>query len=70
MTTFYDLKAEQPGNKVLDFADLKGKVVLIVNTASQWCVLIGRGSNTLLTEFQWVHTSVQGWVKIISLLGP
>jgi len=35
MTTFYDLKAEQPGNKVLNFADLKGKVVLIVNTASQ-----------------------------------
>ncbi|KZT29765.1 glutathione peroxidase [Neolentinus lepideus HHB14362 ss-1] len=33
--TFYDLKAELPGGKTLDFADLKGKVVLIVNTASQ-----------------------------------
>ncbi|KAJ3720781.1 glutathione peroxidase [Lentinula guzmanii] len=31
---FYSLKAEMPGNKVFDFADLKGKVVLIVNTAS------------------------------------
>ncbi|EIN09702.1 glutathione peroxidase [Punctularia strigosozonata HHB-11173 SS5] len=32
---FYDLKAELPGGKVYDFADLKGKVVLIVNVASQ-----------------------------------
>ncbi|KIK62948.1 hypothetical protein GYMLUDRAFT_41235 [Collybiopsis luxurians FD-317 M1] len=32
---FYSLKAELPGNKVFDFADLKGKVVLIVNTASE-----------------------------------
>ncbi|EPQ52817.1 glutathione peroxidase [Gloeophyllum trabeum ATCC 11539] len=33
--SFYELKAEMPGGKVYDFADLKGKVVLIVNTASQ-----------------------------------
>lgn len=38
MTTFYDLKAELPGGKTLDFAQYKGKVVLIVNTASKWCV--------------------------------
>lgn len=31
---FYSLSAPLPGNKTLDFADLKGKVVLIVNTAS------------------------------------
>ncbi|KAJ3836993.1 thioredoxin-like protein [Lentinula raphanica] len=31
---FYSLKAEMPGNKTFDFSDLKGKVVLIVNTAS------------------------------------
>ena len=37
-TTFYDLSAELPGGKTYDFSQLKGKVVLIVNTASQWCV--------------------------------
>jgi glutathione peroxidase-family protein len=35
MSSFYSLKAEQPGGKTFDFADLKGKVVLIVNVASQ-----------------------------------
>jgi len=34
MTTFYDLKADLPGGEKYDFATLKGKVVLIVNTAS------------------------------------
>lgn len=34
---FYSLKATLPGNKEYDFAQLKGKVVLIVNTASAWC---------------------------------
>ncbi|PBL03544.1 glutathione peroxidase [Armillaria gallica] len=33
-TGFYSLKATLPGNKTYDFADLKGKTVLIVNTAS------------------------------------
>ncbi|KIY44044.1 glutathione peroxidase [Fistulina hepatica ATCC 64428] len=32
---FYSLKATLPGDKTYDFADLKGKVVLIVNVASQ-----------------------------------
>jgi glutathione peroxidase len=36
MSTFYTLKAQAPGGKTLDFADFKGKVVLIVNVASQW----------------------------------
>lgn len=35
MSGFYSLKAEAPGNKTFDFADLKGKVVLIVNVASK-----------------------------------
>ena len=35
-SSFYTLKATRPGNKEYDFADLKGKVVLIVNTASKW----------------------------------
>ncbi|KAG5646941.1 hypothetical protein DXG03_001664 [Asterophora parasitica] len=39
MSTFYSLKAERPGGKVYDFADLKGKTVLIVNVASAWYVL-------------------------------
>lgn len=35
---FYDLEADLPGSggKSLKMADHKGKVVLIVNTASQW----------------------------------
>lgn len=33
---FYSLKATKPNAEVLDFADLKGKTVLIVNTASAW----------------------------------
>jgi len=35
MPTFYDLKAEQPNGQILPFEELKGKVVLIVNTASK-----------------------------------
>jgi len=39
--SFYDLKAELPGTKgPYDFSQLKGKVVLIVNVASQWYVPI------------------------------
>lgn len=34
-STFYDLKSEKPNGQVYDFNDLKGKVVLIVNTASK-----------------------------------
>jgi len=33
--SFYSLKAELPGGKTYDFADLKGKTVLIVNVASK-----------------------------------
>jgi peroxiredoxin len=39
MSTFYDLKADLPKGEKLDFATLKGKVVLIVNTASAWYVV-------------------------------
>ena len=35
---FYSLKAELGNGKEFNFADLKGKVVLIVNVASKWCV--------------------------------
>ncbi|KAJ6576634.1 glutathione peroxidase [Mycena vulgaris] len=34
MSTFYTLKATKKDDSVFDFADLKGKTVLIVNTAS------------------------------------
>jgi len=37
---FYSLKAQLPGGKVYDFEQLRGKVVLIVNTASKWCVRV------------------------------
>lgn len=35
-TTFYDFKADLPGGKTYDFDQLKGRVVLVVNVASQW----------------------------------
>jgi len=35
MSSFYDLKADLPGDKTYNFDELKGKVVLIVNVASQ-----------------------------------
>lgn len=35
MSNFYDLKAQLPGDKEYNFEQLKGKVVLIVNVASQ-----------------------------------
>ncbi|KDQ59318.1 hypothetical protein JAAARDRAFT_34052 [Jaapia argillacea MUCL 33604] len=34
-SAFYNLKADLPGGKIYDFQELKGKVVLIANTASQ-----------------------------------
>jgi hypothetical protein len=37
-SVFYSLKAERPGGGFYDFADLKGKTVLIVNVASKWYV--------------------------------
>jgi hypothetical protein len=37
-STFYTLKAKLPSGEVYDFAQLKGKTVLIVNVASQWYV--------------------------------
>lgn len=36
MSEFYNLKAKLPGDKVYDFEQLKGKVVLVVNVASKW----------------------------------
>ncbi|KAG9315002.1 glutathione peroxidase [Chiua virens] len=34
-TSFYDLKADLPSGKTCDFEQLRGKVVLVVNVASQ-----------------------------------
>jgi len=36
MSEFYNLKAKLPGDKEYEFEQLKGKVVLVVNVASQW----------------------------------
>jgi peroxiredoxin len=36
MSKFYDLTAPLPGGKEYKFEDLKGKTVLVVNTASKW----------------------------------
>jgi len=35
MVSFYELKAQQPQGQQYDFSQLKGKVVLVVNTASK-----------------------------------
>lgn len=35
MSTFYSLKADKPDGTQLDFSEFKGKVVLIVNVASE-----------------------------------
>lgn len=35
MVTFYDLKAKKPSQEEYTFDQLKGKVVLVVNTASK-----------------------------------
>jgi glutathione peroxidase-family protein len=35
-SAFYNLKADLPGGETYDFEQLKGKVVLVVNVASQW----------------------------------
>ena len=35
MATIYDFKALASNGKEIDFADLKGKVLLIINTASK-----------------------------------
>ena len=37
---FYSLKAELPSGKTYDFADLKEKTVLIVNTAFNWYAIL------------------------------
>lgn len=47
MSGFYNLKPELPNGTPYDFEQLKGKVVLVVNVASKWCVLIRRGVYTV-----------------------
>lgn len=49
MSGFYSLKAELPNGDVFDFADLKGKTVLIVNIASKWYVVLFYASSLRLT---------------------
>lgn len=49
MSSFHDLKAELPGGKVYDFQDLKGQVVLVVNVASKWCVMLSGSQD--VTDF-------------------
>lgn len=47
---FYDLEADLPGGKRSRMEDHKGKVVLIVNTASQWSV---PGPARVIARFGW-----------------
>ena len=48
---FYSLKAELPGGKEYNFADLKGKTVLIVNVASKWYAICFIGDRESLLTF-------------------
>jgi glutathione peroxidase len=63
MASFYHLKADLPGGEQYDFATLKGKVVLIVNTASAWyvfpfCMSVHWSDKPV--NSQWFHTPIQG----------
>lgn len=64
MTTFYDLKADLPGGNIYDFATLKGKVVLIVNTASGWYVILYVKLERLslyARPSQWPNPAIRGY---------
>jgi len=50
-TSFYDLKADLPGGQTYDFSQLKGKVVLIVNVASQWWALSPGHSRSVCSRY-------------------
>lgn len=64
-STFYSLKAELPLGKSYDFANLKGKTVLIVNTASNWCVLL---LNSIPMRVAWLELTVHSVVSRLSIL--
>ncbi len=49
-SVFYSLKAERPGGGFYNFADLKGKTVLIVNVASKWYVTTMHAGIRMLKE--------------------
>lgn len=58
--TFYDLKADLPGDKTYGFEQLKGKVVLIVNVASEWYeTIMGKDWYILTMGLQRVYSAVQ-----------
>ena len=64
---FYSLKAQLPNGNEYDFEQLRGKPVLIVNTASKWCVSncsLNEG-NCGLTVYlpQRLHPPVHGYVS-------
>lgn len=57
--SFYNLKAALPGeDKYLNFEELRGKVVLVVNVASQWSVSLIIQNQCVLTCVQRIHSSV------------
>lgn len=58
---FHALKADLPAGDKYDFAQLKGKTVLVVNVASQWYVSNRLVYGVVITihPAQWIHTSIQ-----------
>ena len=69
--SFYDLKAELPGGDVYDFEQLKGKVVLVVNVASQWCACFNPFCRrvSFCIVYQWFHAAVQGCIYPANIRG-
>lgn len=63
-SSFYSLKATLPGGKTFDFEQLRGKVVLIVNTASKWyAAALTRGAypfSSRSSHLQRLHAPIQG----------
>ena len=55
---FYSLKATKKNDDVFDFAELKGKTVLIVNTASAWYAASHSPHAHGLNAVQWFHPSI------------
>ena len=64
MSTFHTLKAELPNGSQLEFEQLKGKVVLVVNVASKWYVISNDRFDLqklkIVDVLQRIYPSVQG----------
>lgn len=61
MSSFYDLSAEKLDGKTGSFSDYKGKVVLVVNTATLWGTTVRDFTQVFLWEFSYFHDVALYW---------